>query len=87
MLGVQGLSSSGTPARNFTSGSLAIGGATSAVWSLLRVEADTSYVLFHSATATTGMNITGITRTTTSVDFTFRPDVSSGIALHVLLLR
>ena len=86
MLGVQGLSSSGTVARNFTA-RLSISNATSAVWSLMRPEPDASYLLLSSPSRSTGMVMTVRTLTTTGVEFTFSPAVPSGMLLDLVLFR
>lgn len=87
LIGVRGLSSSGTPAQNLVKHSLAIGGATSATWSFDNIELDTSYLLLYGPSRTTGMVLTAYAKQTTGVVFTFRPDVPSGMLLDCVLLR
>jgi len=87
MLGVRGLSSSGVISQNFTYGSLGIGNQTSIWWSFANIEPDASYMILYSPNMSTGMVMTKQTRTTTGVQFTFNPNVLSGMLLDLCLLR
>lgn len=86
LLGVRGLSATGTPANNFTRGFLDIGDQTSSVWSLV-MESNATYLVLYSASVSTGVVITDISKGTTSVTFTFNPAVPSGVRLDLVLLR
>lgn len=87
MLGVRGLSSSGTIARNFVRHSLVVGGISQAAWVFTGPEADISYMILYSGNRTTGLVMTGQTKQTTQVLFTFSPLPPSGMLMDVLLLR
>ena len=86
LLGVRGLSSSGTGAQNFVK-TLAIGNQTSVTWAFDNPEPDASYLLFSSPRVSTGVVMTGQTRGVTNVVLTFLPAVPSGLQLDLLLLR
>lgn len=87
MLGVRGLSSSGTIARNFTKQSLQIGGLTEAAWVFTGLEADASFMIFASFSSTTGIVMTSTVQQTTQVLLRFNPAAPSGALVNVLLLR
>lgn len=85
MLGVRGLSSTGTPARNFTRSALAIGGGTTAQWVFSSIEANPSYLVFTAPHAS--VLITTVTRETTRILLTFSPTVLSDTVLDLMILR
>lgn len=87
ILGVRGLSGSGTIAQNFVRGSLAIGNQTSLAWTFTGIEGDASYMILYSPNRSTGMVMTVQSRQTTQVLFTFNPACPSGMLLDVMLLR
>jgi len=86
IINVRGFSSTGIRAENFTK-RLAIGGQTSIRWIFTNAEADMSYMLLYSPSATTGMVMTSWTPATTNVLFSFSPAVSSGMFLDLMLVR
>ena len=86
-LNTRGLSSTGIRSENFVQGLLPIGNLTSAVWTLARFEPNATYLILYSPSRSTGMVLTDLSRTPTTVTFTFNPSVPSGLTLDVCLLR
>lgn len=87
MIGVRGLSATGTLPQNFTKSSLDIGNQTSVSWVFTNMESDASYMIFYSPSVNTGVVLTSLTRATTNVSFRFNPVVPSGVLMDILLLR
>ena len=87
MLGVRGLSSTGSVARNFVRQSLTIGNQTSINWIFSNIEIDSSFMVFCFPSVSTGVVMTSYTQATTQVNFVFNPAVPSGILMNILLLR
>lgn len=87
LLGVRGISSSGTVAQNFLPGPLVPGVTTTSLLRLPRLEPDASYVLFLQPTAPASTVITSWTQMTSGVIFNFAAPPPPGSVVNVLLLR
>jgi hypothetical protein len=86
LLGVRGISSSGTAAQNFLIGPRAIT-TNPLLIRLLRTEADASYVLFIQLTDPVNTVLTGWTQATTYVNFSFTGLPPTGALIQAVLFR
>jgi len=86
IIGTRGLSGTGTPAENFTK-ILNIGNQTQMSWNFANKEADASFMVFYSPSASTGMVMTKLTKSVSNVLFNFSPAVPSGLLLDLVMFR
>lgn len=86
LIGVRGLSTSGTPSNNFAF-SLGIGRQTSVSWNFPQPEQDPSYMITYSISQTSGVVMTSMLRTASNVTFTFVQPGPTGAIMDILLVR
>src|SRR6267142_4101767 len=84
-VGLLSLSGTGVAAHNFSRLGMSVGNQTSVTWIFTNPEPNPTYAVFQNYSTNTGVVLTGMTKTTTNVTFTYKPSVPSGVMMDVVL--